>query len=181
MSPSSETETKKSKTDSEIKLNKIDLVNSHTDDDDDDELVNKAEKMEINKQIEKKEENENKSELPQGFFDDKKKDMEARNINYDSLLDTEFAKFKAELQSEETKNEIITEIDDEERDVDRHIEEVDQLIENWARVENLHQRKENLVKLKEKKTVKKEEEESSDDDIDLDSVMNLTLRTKNRC
>ena len=163
------------------------------DDVDDEELVNKAEKMEINKPIATLEGGEmetlsevttvNKNELPQGFFDDRKKDMEARNVNYNAVLDSEFAKFKAELQNEETKNEIIAEIDDEVRDTDRDLEEVDQLIEKWSRVENLHQRKENLAKLRANKNVdKKMEEDSSDEsDVDLDSVVNLTLRTKNRC
>jgi hypothetical protein len=182
MSPiSSETDVKKSKPDSEIV--KHDLLNSYDDADDEknDELVNKAEKMKITKSSDKKEAIETTNELPQGFFDDKKKDMEARNINYDSLLDTEFAKFKAELQNEEAKNEIIADVDDEERDIDRHIEEVDQLIENWARVENLHQRKENLVKLKVVKKLKEQCSSDEDDDIDLDSVTNLALRSKNRC
>ena len=193
MSNNDEDTNKKAKTES-VQAKKLNILNNYEEEslENDADLVNKAENMEISKEeievetkkvevIEKKLDDQ-KNELPQGFFDDIKKDIQARNLDYNAILDSEFAKFKAELQNEETKNEIIAELDYEVRDVDRDLEEVDQLIENWSRVENLHQRKENLLKTKGNKVVDKGEKSSDDDsDIDLESVLNLTLRTKNRC
>lgn len=131
--------------------------------------------------------------LPEGFFDDRKKDAKARNVDYSANLESEWSKFKIEIQNEELKNEILTELDDEIRDFDRDLEEVDQLIDKWSRIENLHQLKERLkkdtalavIENKKQESIKMEQENNEDDDsdsdIDLENVMSLTLRTKNRC
>jgi hypothetical protein len=138
--------------------------------------------------------------LPEGFFDDPLKDAKARNIVLSDALDVEFEKFKREMQIEELKQDALDELDDDNRDIDRELEEVDDLIDKWSKIENLHQRKEQLL-LKARNTIyndngdsltvekkilikKKPIEDSNDDedeDIQLDEVMNLQLRSKQRC
>ena len=127
--------------------------------------------------------------LPEGFFDDPDLDAKARGFSRLENLEAEYEEFKKIIQNEEVKSDILIEKDDALRDVDRDIEEVDELINRWTKIENLHLRREELLKSrkqteKNKIVVDKKEadEEAEDDDLDIDleNVINLTLRSKNR-
>lgn len=125
------------------------------------------------------------SALPEGFFDDPEMDAKARGQSRAENLEAEFEEFKRVIQSEDVKSEIIIERDDDRTNVDRNIEEVDEMIHRWNKIEDLHNRREELKKLRSNKQVAVEQkmeadEESSDEEIDLDSVLNFNLRSKNR-
>jgi len=123
--------------------------------------------------------------LPEGFFDDPELDAKARGQSRSDNLDAEFEEFKKIIQTEEVKSEFIIEKDDLMSNVDRDIEEVDDLITRWSKIEKLHIQREALIKNKketqEKIDVDQEmESEDSDNDLDLDDVLNFNLRSKNR-
>lgn len=125
------------------------------------------------------------SALPEGFFDDPEMDAKARGQSRAENLEAEFEEFKRVIQSEDVKSEIIIERDDDRTNVDRNIEEVDEMIHRWNKIEDLHNRREELKKLRINKQEAVEQkmeadEESSDEEIDLDNVLNFNLRSKNR-
>ena len=127
--------------------------------------------------------------LPEGFFDDPDLDAKARGFSRLENLEAEYEEFKKIIQNEEVKSDIMIEKDDALRDVHRDIEEVDELISRWTKIENLHLRREELLKTRKQteqnkiivdKSEADEEAEDDDSDIDLENDINLTLRSKNR-
>ncbi|XP_065288007.1 zinc finger protein 830 [Dermacentor albipictus] len=84
--------------------------------------------------------------LPEGFFDDPVLDAKARNVEYKDPIEEEWEKFKKEIAEETTVSEAIMAEDIEESKVERDIEEIDEQIHNWQRVDQLQQRKEELMK-----------------------------------
>lgn len=125
------------------------------------------------------------SALPEGFFDDPEMDAKARGQSRAENLEAEFEEFKRVIQTEDVKSEIIIERDDDRTIVDRNIEEVDEMIHRWNKIEDLHNKREELKKLrnaKQKAVEQKMEadEESSDEEVDLDNVLSFNLRSKNR-
>ena len=147
--------------------------------------------------------------LPEGFFDDPDLDAQARGFDRVKNLEQEYEEFKKLMQNEEIKSDVIVEKDDYNRDVDRDLAEVDELISRWSKIEDLHKQREALLALKkakegsalntmnteeaksEKKNIitdhrkskKKAEEDSDADDeeVDLNNVLNLDIRDKKRC
>lgn len=101
--------------------------------------------------------------LPEGFFDDPVLDAKARNVEYKDPIEEEWEKFKKEIAEETTVSEAIMAEDIEESKVERDIEEIDEQIHNWQRVDQLQQRKEELMK--KEVTV---EEDNQDDKSDLE-------------
>uniref|UniRef100_A0A6M2CXZ9 Zinc finger protein 830 n=1 Tax=Rhipicephalus microplus TaxID=6941 RepID=A0A6M2CXZ9_RHIMP len=101
--------------------------------------------------------------LPEGFFDDPVLDAKARNVEYKDPIEEEWEKFKKEIAEETTVSEAIMAEDIEESKVERDIEEIDEQIHNWQRVDQLQQRKEELMK----KEVTAEED-NQDDKSDLE-------------
>jgi hypothetical protein len=98
------------------------------------------------------------------------------------------------MQVEELKQDAMNEYDEDVRDIDRELEEVDDLIHKWSKIEDLHERKANLLKARKieltaKKVVvvnkavedENDDDDDEDDEIGLDEVINLKLRSKNRC
>lgn len=127
------------------------------------------------------------SGLPAGFFDDPLKDAKMRNVNLNQVMENEWELFKKEIQTEEVKSEIIIEQEASTRYLDRDLEEVDELIYRWSKIEDLHVRKENLLKVKQQQQQKSQtniketvRDDDSDGEIDLESVLNLALRSKAR-
>jgi zinc finger protein 830 len=131
------------------------------------------------------------SNLPEGFFDNQEIDDKVRGVSRAQNLEAEYEEFKRIMQTETIKSDNIVEIDDKTRDADRDLEEVDELINRWSKIESLHQKREQLLK---NRIIKKTTAETtnrrqrqqkgdsdSDSDIDLDTVLNLTMRNKERC
>ena len=126
--------------------------------------------------------------LPEGFFDDPDLDAKVRGVSRAENLEAEFEEFKKQIQTEELKSEVLIEKDDVLRDISRDLDEVDELINRWTKIEHLHQKREEMIRIKQSKmetteaknSNEKSDESSDDSDVDLDNVLNLTLRSKKR-
>lgn len=107
--------------------------------------------------------------LPEGFFDDPKKDAIARNLEYKDPVQEEWDRFQKEIRDAATvSNDIIAE-DQEESTAERQIVEIDEQIRNWDRVLAMEKKKEERLKHLEKmrqrpKPEKKKERKESDDE-----------------
>ncbi|KAF7222419.1 zinc finger protein 830 [Nothobranchius furzeri] len=95
------------------------------------------------KAIEKK---DNTAEaLPEGFFDDPVRDAKVRNVDAPKdHMDKEWEEFQKEIRQVNTKSEAIVAEDDEEGRIERQIDEIDEQIECYKRVELLRDKREVL-------------------------------------
>jgi zinc finger protein 830 len=146
------------------------------------------------------------SSLPEGFFDDPDLDAKVRGVDRAKNLDQEYEEFKKLMQTEEQISDNIVEKDDTNRDFERDLAEVDELIVRWSKVEDLHKKREALLELQKKKAEgaewlnvehsengsssksngsshnrKAQEESDSDEEVDLSNVLSLDIRDKKRC
>lgn len=71
--------------------------------------------------------------LPEGFFDDPKKDAKARNLEYKNPVEEEWEKFRKEIKEAEVHSMSIINEEQEESTVERQIDEIDAQIKNWSR------------------------------------------------
>lgn len=120
------------------------------------------------------EKKENMAEaLPEGFFDDPVKDAQVRNVDAPKdQLDKEWEEFQKEIRLVNTKSEAIVAEDDEEGRIERQIDEIDEQIECYRRVELLRDRRD-AVKSRAlprrnnqvKKDAKNEEEEEDEEEF----------------
>jgi zinc finger protein 830 len=120
--------------------------------------------------------------LPEGFFDDPDMDDKVRGVSRADNLEAEYEEFKKIMQSEEHKSDKIVEQDDLLRDVDRDLEEVDELINRWSKIEDLHNKREALLANNKKKLdenkMRENAEDSDSSDVDLNEILNLEIRKK---
>lgn len=118
--------------------------------------------------------------LPEGFFDDPELDAKARGQSREANLDAEYEEFKKMIQSEELKSDQLIEKDDQLRDFDRDIEEVDELIGRWNKIEHLHIQREAIKKKtsESKKVSESDEDDEDDEDINVENILNMELRSK---
>lgn len=116
------------------------------------------------------------AELPEGFFDDPVADAKARNVEYVDKDEFEWEKFQSEIKQETHISEQITADDDFVATEERHIEEIDEQLAQWSRVNNIVQRKEELMK--HKMEVDDTQEDSSSDTDDLEFNQFLNWRSK---
>ena len=146
------------------------------------EQVNQSEKAEL--KVNPLLETAASTALPEGFFDDPDMDDKVRGVSRTENLEAEYEEFKKIIQTEEYKSDQIVEKDDILRDVDRDLEEVDELIGRWSKIEDLHNKREAILAAnknkKQENKAKKEESESDESDVDLESVLNIELRNKKR-
>ncbi|KAM3865791.1 zinc finger protein 830 [Diretmus argenteus] len=100
--------------------------------------INKADVPE--RSVEKK---DNTAEaLPEGFFDDPVRDAKVRNVDAPKdLMDKEWEEFQKEMRQVNTKSEAIVAEDDEEGRLERQIDEIDEQIECYKRVETLRDKR----------------------------------------
>lgn len=109
-------------------------------------------------------------ELPKGFFDDPKVDAKIRNTPFKDPLEEEMDLFKKTIVAETIKAETMVEESLEEFQIDRDYEEVDEQINQWAKVNELQVKAE---KLKEKLTNESKDNRNSEDeeeDLDLSEI-----------
>lgn len=71
--------------------------------------------------------------LPEGFFDDPKKDAKARNLEYKNPVEEEWEKFRKEIKEAEVQSMSIINEEQEESTVERQIDEIDAQMRNWSR------------------------------------------------
>lgn len=82
--------------------------------------------------------------LPEGFFDDAKKDAKARHIEYKDPIEEEWDKFQKEIKEAEVQSMTIITEEQEEATAERQIDEIDAQIKNWSRVLELEKKKEKI-------------------------------------
>ncbi|EUB64417.1 Zinc finger protein [Echinococcus granulosus] len=106
--------------------------------------------------------------LPEGFFDDARRDAEVRNVPFKDKMDTEMEVFRKEVGTLDQELEQILEKDNEEMVVARNLAEVDKQISMWEKFRELEMQKE--ASISKKKIVKSEgasiKVENEDDDSD---------------
>ncbi|XP_027876404.1 zinc finger protein 830 [Xiphophorus couchianus] len=98
--------------------------------------------------------------LPEGFFDDPVRDAKVRNVDAPKdQMDKEWEEFQKEIRQVNTKSEAIVAEDDEEGRFERQIDEIDEQIECYKRVELLRDKRDVL---KSKPAPRKDEEMETD-------------------
>ncbi|XP_063307940.1 zinc finger protein 830 [Pelobates fuscus] len=80
--------------------------------------------------------------LPEGFFDDPEVDAKVRKVDAPKdQMDKEWEEFQKEMRQVNTVSEAIVAEEDEEGRLDRQIDEIDEQIECYRRIEHLRNRK----------------------------------------
>ncbi|XP_030631466.1 zinc finger protein 830 [Chanos chanos] len=124
------------------------------------------------------EKKENTAEaLPEGFFDDPVKDARVRNVDTPKdQMDKEWEEFQKEMRQVNSASDAIVAEDDEEGRLERQIDEIDEQIECYRRVELLRE-KQDVVKRK-APTGKMETngEPSDSDEEDEEELLNVLSR-----
>ncbi|RVE61762.1 hypothetical protein OJAV_G00175790 [Oryzias javanicus] len=136
--------------------------------------VQKAETPE--KPAEKK---ENTGEvLPEGFFDDPVTDAKVRNVDAPKdHMDKEWEEFQKEIRQVNTKSEAIVAEDDEEGRLERQIDEIDEQIECYKRVEQLRDKRDAVKsKLMPQKDKQKETQQDEEDEDDEEELLGLLIQ-----
>lgn len=124
------------------------------------------------------------SVLPEGFFDDPKRDAAARNVEYKDPKEKEWESFQKVIQEETKVSEAIQEEDDEESEMHKDLTELNKMKSCLSRVENL---KGLIGKEKEKKLAmlaKSEYDDHSDDnyedsDEDIEDIFDWRAKSVN--
>ncbi|XP_054237642.1 zinc finger protein 830 [Indicator indicator] len=141
-------------------------------------------KAEIQEKIIERKENTAEA-LPEGFFDDPEVDAKVRKVDAPKdQMDKEWDEFQKAMRQVNTISEAIVAEDDEEGRLDRQIEEIDEQIECYRRVELLRNRQDLMKeKLKEamrlRATQEKEDEAiGSEDEEELQDLLSQDWRVK---
>lgn len=124
--------------------------------------------------------------LPEGFFDDPVRDAKVRNVDApQDLMDKEWEEFQKEMRQVNTKSEAIVAEDDEEGRLERQIDEIDEQIECYRRVELLRDKqdvvkeKTQLVKMNQgPQTYGESEDEEAEDEEELLHLLSRDWRAK---
>ncbi|XP_003371000.1 putative coiled-coil domain-containing protein 16 [Trichinella spiralis] len=80
------------------------------------------------------------TELPEGFFDDPNKDAEVRKVDVRNTVEEEWQRFQKEMKLEEQISSAINEEEYEALVFERSVEEADEEIYGWARVNMLEKK-----------------------------------------
>lgn len=100
--------------------------------------------------------------IPEGFFDNPKQDAKVRQVEYKDKMEEEWDMFQKAMKEESHVSEAIVEEEDEQINVDRNIEEIDDQINRWKEVNDLHIKKDEMPHKTDNKT------SDSDNDSDID-------------
>ncbi|XP_061835311.2 zinc finger protein 830 [Nerophis lumbriciformis] len=113
--------------------------------------------------------------IPEGFFDDPVRDAKVRNVDAPKdQMDKEWEEFQKEIRQVNTKSEAIVAEDDEEGRLERQIDEIDEQIECYRRVELLRDKRDvakrrfqlrNKVQPMETEVSMEEEEEENEEEL----------------
>jgi len=112
------------------------------------------------------------SALPEGFFDDPKKDAAARNIEYVDPKEKEWQMFQKAIQEETKVSEAMQEDDDEESEMHKDLTELNKMKKCLSRVETLKllMREEKEKKLEMAAVKDDSDDDSGDSDGDIDKL-----------
>ncbi|KAL5282454.1 ZNF830 family protein [Megaselia abdita] len=100
--------------------------------------------------------------LPEGFFDDPKKDAKVRNIDYKDPQEKEWLQFQREIKDETSISLEIIAGEVETSTNDRQIQDIDEQMYNWQRVLNMEKKKDHISEKIRSKPIKDEHEGSDD-------------------
>lgn len=131
------------------------------------------------------EKKENTAEaLPEGFFDDPIRDAKVRNVDAPKdQMDKEWEEFQKEIRQVNTKSEAIVAEEDEEGRLERQIDEIDEQIECYKRVELLRDKRD-VMKTKplfpkeEQMEIDGNNEEEEEDEEELLGLLSRDWRAK---
>ncbi|XP_072544833.1 zinc finger protein 830 [Salminus brasiliensis] len=120
-------------------------------------------------------------QLPEGFFDDPVKDARVRNVDTPrEQMDREWEEFQKEMRMVNTASDAIVAEDDEEGRIERQIDEIDEQIECFRRVELLRARQEaaqsRTAKQKEEENLEDQEGEEEDEEEDEEKLLHVLSR-----
>ncbi|XP_063044992.1 zinc finger protein 830 [Engraulis encrasicolus] len=127
---------------------------------------------------------ENTSEaLPEGFFDDPVKDAKVRNVDTPKdVMDKEWDEFQKEMRQVNTASDAIVAEDDEEGRLERQIDEIDEQIECFRRVEVLRDKqdviREKMVQEKMEGSAEHSGDSDEEDEEELLHVLSRDWRAK---
>ncbi|XP_064193408.1 zinc finger protein 830 [Anguilla rostrata] len=114
--------------------------------------------------------------LPEGFFDDPVTDAKVRKVDAPKdQMDKEWDEFQKELRQVNSASEAIVAEDDEEGRLERQIDEIDEQIECYRRVEVLREKRD-VVKDLRKRTEDSEQREGESSEDDEDELLQLLSR-----
>ncbi|XP_038077042.1 zinc finger protein 830-like isoform X2 [Patiria miniata] len=82
--------------------------------------------------------------IPEGFFDDPVMDAKVRKVEVKNTMEEEWSKFQKEMQEENQVSENIQVEDEEAAQVDRNIDEIDEQIHCFAKVEALRDKQDTI-------------------------------------
>uniref|UniRef100_A0A3P8S103 Zinc finger protein 830 n=1 Tax=Amphiprion percula TaxID=161767 RepID=A0A3P8S103_AMPPE len=134
-------------------------------------------KAEVQEKIAEKKDNTAEA-LPEGFFDDPVRDAKVRNVDAPKdQMDKEWEEFQKEIRQVNTKSEAIVAEEDEEGRLERQIDEIDEQIECYKRVELLRDKRD-VVKRKplSRKEEHMETDEGMDEEDDEEELLGLLSR-----
>ncbi|KAL5008104.1 hypothetical protein ScPMuIL_013685 [Solemya velum] len=118
--------------------------------------------------------------LPEGFFDDPKKDAKVRKVEYRDKMDDEWELFQRAMKEETHVSEAIMAEEDEQVTVDRNIDEIDDQIQRWKEINDLQVKKDKIMENKPEKSEK--DSLDSDEDLDENELEEfLNWRSKKSC
>lgn len=114
--------------------------------------------------------------LPEGFFDDPVRDAKVRNVDTPKdQMDKEWEEFQKEMRQVNSASDAIVAEDDEEGRLERQIDEIDEQIQCYRRVELLRAKQE-VVKealVKKRKDQRKQTHSSGSDEEDEEDLMHV--------
>uniref|UniRef100_T1ISR6 ZNF380 coiled-coil domain-containing protein n=1 Tax=Strigamia maritima TaxID=126957 RepID=T1ISR6_STRMM len=113
-----------------------------------------------------------KKEIPEGFFDDPVADAKVRKVEYRDPMDEEWDKFQKVISEASSVSQNMMDENDEDMKTEREIDEIDEQIHNWARVEALQRRKDETRKDNEVTATDAEMEEMPLDDDEVEDLLN---------
>lgn len=118
--------------------------------------------------------NNTKTDLPQGFFDDPQQDARARKAVYKDPLEEQMDLFRKEIAQETLVSEEIIEEEVEELQKEKTIDEIEEQMQNWSKVEQFQKKIEAIHEKRKKQTTSnddnEEDESDSEDETNLNDV-----------
>ena len=121
-------------------------------------------------------------ELPKGFFDNPVEDAKARHEPFKNPMDEEWEKFQRVMAVESYKADNLDEEDLETLQVDRDVDEVEEQLSSWTKIDQLQKKAEELLGKRvenDKKYDAANDDDTSDEDFDFDSWRNKsTFKSK---
>ncbi|XP_039269104.2 uncharacterized protein LOC120344087 [Styela clava] len=148
------------------------LIGDYGSDSEEDQDVTEKieEKMETDEPNPEQQPSTSDTTLPEGFFDDPEVDAKIRGVETPAdAMDREWEDFQKEIKRETDQSEHIVEEEQEVGNVDRQIEEIDEQIMHFSRVEKLNIVKEGIKKKAKEKNSDSEsenDEETGSDELD---------------